>query len=248
MRPSNQHGFTIIEVVLFLALSALFVLVAFMGVRGRTSAVQFTDSMRSLQSHIVSEQNKVLNGVNSSSTAPTDCAAASPTGESNSCILIGRVLSFGQESDLSISSTEVLYGTKPSAQNLSSLNDLEFLDASDPRSDGNSEEYTLSWGTEYRLIKSENIGESGNYDRIGWLRSPGSTRLIPIAFNETAPDDLTGVNNIYRTSATETRIGDQVNVRLCFEGAEGQLASIRFGDGQGNSSTDLVFDDEECRP
>lgn len=246
MSHGNQKGFTIIEVVLFLALSALFISIAFMGLRGRTAAVQFTDSMRSLHSYLISEQNKVLNGVNSSAQAPSTCAAGTDTGKSNNCILVGRVVSFGQTpTDLSAVEISVLYGDKPSQQDLSSKSDLELLEESSPKPDLSQDKYGISWGSEFQLVESVNIGDTGNYDRIGWLRSPGSTRLIPIVFEESVAD-LDG--DYYKPSSLFSKLGDQVNARLCFKGAEGQLASIRFGDGNGNSSVDLIFDDKDCSP
>ncbi len=246
MRFSNQKGFTIIEVILFLALSSLFLAVAFVGIRGRTANVQFTDSMRSLQSFLVSEQNKVLNGVNSSATAPSGCGnAGSATGESNECILIGRVVSFGKNaSNLSDVSINVLYGSKPTSSALSTEDDDTLINKSTPRTDATTGSYSISWGTDFILTKSFNAGVAGNYDRIGWLRSPSSTRIIPIAY-QAGVLDLDG--DYYRQSAAESSMGNEVNVRLCFiRNDNSKVASITFGNGLGGSSIELLFDDEKC--
>ena len=250
MRPANQKGFTIIEVILFLALSGLFLTIAFAGIRGRTESVQFTDSMRSLQSFLVSEQNKVLNGVNSSPTAPASCSSGSPvdTGTSNNCILVGRVISFGQDvTDLSKVTVSVLYGDKLSPTVIAEENDLRLISETEPRSDGVTEStYQISWGTEFDLSHSINIGSTAEkLNRIGWLRSPGSTRLVPISF-EDAVSDLDD-KDLYSTSFATTRIGNEVNTKLCFRGYSGRVASILFGDGNGSSGINLVFDDVECK-
>ncbi len=242
----NQKGFTIIEVVLFLALSGLFLTIAFAGIRGRTENIQFTDSMRSLQSFLVSEQNKLTNGVNSSPLSPQGCGSfGGLTGKSNGCILLGRVVSFGKNnSDLSEVKIDVLYGAKPSSLEVSSKDDYALIKDSNPRTDNVVDTYNISWGTEFNIAKSSNANTADNYDRIGWLRSPGSTRIIPIAFSSSV-DGLK--SKYFSKSDSASMIGDEVDTKLCFVGNSGtRVASINFGDGQGSSSFQIVFDDGAC--
>lgn len=247
MVHANQKGFTIIEVILFLALSALFLTIAFMGVRGRTANVQFTDSMRSLQSFLVSEQNKLTNGVNPSTSPPTGCGNVGDlTGESNACILVGRVVRFGKDADPSVVNVRVLYGDKPSAHDISTKSDLVLINESNPHDDGSGYSNGISWGTGFNLAQSVNLNPAGpdTFDSIGWLRSPGSTRVVPIAFKSSVTD-LDG--DYYKPSASETSMANEVQTRLCFEGNEGRVAAIYFGDGAGKASIELVFDDTNCK-
>lgn len=249
MTSANQKGFTIIEVILFLALSSLFLAIAFTGIRGKTANVQFTDAMRSLQAFLVSEENKILNGVNSTPNSPSDCPSASGiTGESNNCILIGRVVAFGKNNADSEVGVRVLYGKKLLPQDLASKSDYELIKDSKPRPDEVIENYGISWGVTFNPAKSVNLDiNDGLFDRIGWLRSPGSTRIIPIAFKSEVDDTNLENDNLYKKSSGQTRLGDQVETRLCFSGDAGRVASITFGDRTGTSSTILEFDDPECK-
>src|SRR5680860_356640 len=117
MRTQNQKGFTLIEVILYFALSSAFIVIAFIGIQGRTANVQFTDSMRSLQSYLISEQNKVLNGVNSNTTVPAGCELSTDPnplpGKNDVCILLGRIVTFGSDpTDLSKIIADTMYGER----------------------------------------------------------------------------------------------------------------------------------------
>lgn len=247
MGHANQKGFTIIEVILFLGISAAFLLLAVTGIRGRTAAVQFTDSMRSLNSALVAEQNKLTNGVNSAQNAPTACGLNVPTGTSKDCVLIGRVVSFNDDS--SDFESTALYGDRLTAtQIVLGTDDFELIYDSEPRQDGIVESSRISWGTEFNVSKSFNSGAtSDTFDRIGWLRSPSSSRIVPIAFST----DILGVDqqiNYFKGNPPNnvTVLGDDVNTLLCFTGTNGQVASITFGDGTGSSAITLEFDDTRC--
>lgn len=244
MRLGNQKGFTIIEVVLFLALSALFMVIAFAGVRGRTASVQFTDSIRSLQSYLVSEQNKVLNGVNSTSNSP--CNSIYTTGTNKSCLLLGRVVSFGQNaSDLTEVSATSLYGTNNLLDD--SLSDLELIRNATPKPDGVVSKYEISWDTKFSTTKPDS---AQIYNRVGWLRSPKSSNIIPILFRSDAPAiDGAEAQENYNYDDDRTLIGDEIlDVKMCFVSPDNRYASILFGDTAGRKSFDIVFEDADCTP
>ncbi len=246
MNLQNQKGFTIIEVILFLALSSSFMMIAFMGIRGKTANIQFTDSMRSLHGYLVSEQTKVFNGVNSSVTTPIACDGAKP-GESTNCVLVGRVVTFGEDpppnSDLSVVGVDVMYGEKHSEEYYeanSLTSDIAKIDASKPKSDGSVDTYTIEWGTGFKASKSKNGGTSGvEINKLGWLMSPDASRIIPIVFN--TPSDVDGDH--YKVSADGSHIADEINAKFCFESVDGNVASINFDD---DSSIVLTFDDTDC--
>ena len=58
----SRAGFTIIEVVLFLAISSMMIIAAMIAVQGRTAAVQYTDAVRSTEAFIDRRQGQVLAG------------------------------------------------------------------------------------------------------------------------------------------------------------------------------------------
>ena len=82
MTNTKNSGFTIIELTIFVAMSALLLLVGFSAVSGRTSEAQFTDSVRTVQSQLQRNLGSVGVGLNLRSD-DLGCSAAGPSGEIN---------------------------------------------------------------------------------------------------------------------------------------------------------------------
>ncbi len=64
MTNTKNSGFTIIELTIFVAMSALLLLVGFSAVSGRTSEAQFIDSVRTMQSQLQRNLGSVGVGLN----------------------------------------------------------------------------------------------------------------------------------------------------------------------------------------
>lgn len=247
MSVQNQKGFTIIEVVLFLALSGLFLMIAFMGIQNRTANIQFTDSMRSLHSFLLSEQNKVQNGVNSSLTAPLDCGSGGDdTGKSNNCVLLGRVINFNAIGGPSMIAVDTLYSTKPTQSALAAAtDDITKITAANPRKDDSISQYEIKWGVEFYDMKSIDNGLGGDkIDKIGWLRSLDSNTVIPIVFSS-ATSDIESVKFDNSDSLDQVASGVDIDSRLCFRDSTDpkRTASIRMDN---KSILVLTFDDGDC--
>ncbi len=240
-------GFTIIEVILFLALSGLFLLIAFAGIGNRTANIQFSDSMRSLHNFLTSEQSKVRNGVNSSLEVPASCGSpGTAVGTGGECVLLGRVVNFNEPVDASSTESDLiintLYAEKLSASALAvNSSDIATIAGASPRKSSALNRYDINWGVEFDLSSSVADGIDGNIDKIGWLRSLESNRIIPIVFSSIVRD-IDDVN--FATSPLVTA-GSTVNARLCFRDSnnEDRVASISMDSA---SIMTLTFDDEEC--
>lgn len=68
----NRRGYTLLEVTLFMAISAGLAVVAFVGLGPRLRNIRFTDSVRSLESNIAKNFSERVNGVNNR-TSPASC-------------------------------------------------------------------------------------------------------------------------------------------------------------------------------
>lgn len=92
MRASTE-GFTIIEVMLFLAVTGMLLLMVFIGTGSMASRQRFTDTTDSLQSYFQTELSAVENGVNTRTTS-SDCPlnTTDQAGTSDRCLLLGRLL------------------------------------------------------------------------------------------------------------------------------------------------------------
>ena len=90
---SRESGFTIVEVMLFLGISALMLVGAMAAMNGSIRETRFADARNSLGVYLTSQYNDVRLGVADRGVG-IGCGGGAPTdpGASNSCILVGRVL------------------------------------------------------------------------------------------------------------------------------------------------------------
>ena len=99
----NEQGYTLLEVTLFLAISGLLALVAFIGLGPRLRNVRFTDAVRSLESSIqrnLAESNLGSRQMNTTVTCsdapggglsiPNNPPGGTQPGSSGHCVLNGR--------------------------------------------------------------------------------------------------------------------------------------------------------------
>ena len=102
--------------------------------------------------------------------------------------------------------------------------------------------YGISWATEFNQSKSRDIISSVEINKLGWLRSPDSSEIIPIVFTKTA--DI-NIEANYEISNSNTYIDDEIeDIKFCFSGVDGKVASIVFSK---DSKIDVIFDDGDCR-
>jgi type II secretory pathway pseudopilin PulG len=105
----NKHGFTLLEVTLFFAISGLLALVAFAGLGPRLRNVRFTDAVRSLESTTERQLSDFKSGTNlRTSNISCSLSGARPSlsstatgqiaGRSADCIINGRLAVFENES------------------------------------------------------------------------------------------------------------------------------------------------------
>lgn len=103
-RGDATTGYTLLEVMLFLAISSALALIAFTGLGPRLSNARFTDATRALQSDITREISNAQIGVNGRSDA-TGCSVVSGVpafsgaasgGSSQDCIINGRLVELSQ--------------------------------------------------------------------------------------------------------------------------------------------------------
>lgn len=107
----NEQGYTLLEVTLFLAISGLLALVAFIGLGPRLRNVRFTEAVRSLESSIqrnLAESNLgsrqmntrvscVDHPSNGGLVVPNNPATGTQSGSSEHCVLNGRVAIIGND-------------------------------------------------------------------------------------------------------------------------------------------------------
>lgn len=223
MADSNAAGFTLVEVVLFLALTALFMLIAFTGIVGRSRNVQFTDSIRSLEGFLQRQISDVRNGVN-----------LTGEGDQLNQIVLGSVLKFNPDSDI-VNIYKIrgarLPSTTGSARSL-------IYDSVDDLSGGNivyeQGQYQIEWSTLFRDPATN--GSTGLY--LGFLRNPSGAEILPYVIDDPSnTDPLTLLNN----SQTYQPGSSGAVGNFCFEGASGQVANIKVGEGNRQLDIEPLF-------
>lgn len=103
-RIGGQHGYTIVEVLIFLAVSALLFGTTMAMLSGRQSRTQFSNSVRDFETKLLDVANDVANGYYQSPgdikcTKSGTTVSIQPTtgtlGTNKDCILVGRVVKLG---------------------------------------------------------------------------------------------------------------------------------------------------------
>ncbi|HEX9679100.1 MAG TPA: prepilin-type N-terminal cleavage/methylation domain-containing protein [Candidatus Saccharimonadales bacterium] len=246
-RVKNQKGFTLVEIMLFLAISGLVLVIGFAGISGRNANVQFTDSIRSLDFFMQKQFNNVLNGVNVSSDG------RSSGGDQ---VLLGKYLVFTEGSGgiqvfdligdrLSEQEIQTVIDNLPSGQDP----DRAILFASSPQAVTASpnETYTLDWGVRF-LNASKNNPNNTAADGFAIVRSPKSGRIFLVGHdsdnlsfsrltNGNPSDDAT----LFDPSANGY-MSSQVSLNLCFHNDQNRRAVVMFGGSSAENSFDIGFD------
>lgn len=255
MKNRGEQAFTIVEVMLFLALTGLFLLIAFIGVGSRSQQVQFTDSMRSLQSFMQKQQNDILNGVNPRLDDP-DCtvdpsgailwsSSLLVAGQSN-CAMLGKMVVFQLNSPQANVHTilgRALSSANPAGPNYldPSQNDIELIDGAQPHALDVvlMQPYEMEWQSEF--VEGFNNTTANPIKGIGFIRSPGSTNILNFAVLDCF--NFSGDTRLDFDSGTcILPLGTAVAARLCFEASSGQKGTIKIGGSQ-SDSIEITFDE-----
>lgn len=147
MIKGEQRGFTVIEVVLFLGISALLLLVAFSFTSATLRNTRFTDTTKSFQGFVQEQYTRVQTNSLSLNTPagrrPVCVQNGAVTGENttnaagtSSCMLLGAVLDFAT-GGTTVTITPLLGYTKADTQTFAGVNPQLWAEA--------RETYPLAW-------------------------------------------------------------------------------------------------------
>jgi len=213
MGKAKTRGFTIIEVILFLAVSAVLLGVVIATIGGRQQRAQFTDSMRDLQSYLETQLSDTQNGVN-------------PTGNGGDAatLMLGRALAFTPSS--STINVHTVSGNRLSATaEAACISPSSYLSCAFPAVEVSST-YNILWGATF--TDGWFKGLSTHTRTLAFLRNPRATTIIPVAYaynaTQGAIDRINTAANYNDTAATTQR-ADDVDAYYCFRSANGQMTA-----------------------
>jgi hypothetical protein len=244
MGAKRSEGYTIIEVSLFLGISALLLTVALVGTGLSIRTTRFTDTTRSLHAYVQQQYDDLLNGVNSRfgseacNAGVIDTGTAQTPGTSN-CLFMGKLLVFTKNSSNVV--TYNIIGTEPSNADYTKPDEQLIFDFTPTivRSVG-VETYNIPWTA--TISGSNRPVDNKGVDAFALIRSPRSTRIVSYTYKEPggtyalAPliNPLTpgDVNNISKPAS------------FCVKSADGlgTPSKITITGGQGQDAIGVSFD------
>ena len=195
----SADGFTIIEVLFFLAISGALIVALLTTVGVTISRQRFSDSVNGAQAFVQSQYNETLNVVNNrepascgtggnGATSPGTGAATTNRGASN-CVVLGKAIDFTIGS--SVVTAYPVVGREPAAD--PDATGAELLAKYAPGIDTNNPEtYEVSWGASVIGVRQQNTNRT--ITRILLLRSPDSGLVLAYGGDRSAsPASALGV-------------------------------------------------------
>lgn len=234
---SKGHGFTIIEVMMFLAISSLLLMGVFMLSGNLINGTRFTDSVRGLEGFLQRQYDEVSSGVNTRDN--TGCLGAPSTPGTSNCLLLGKVIVFRITTD-TVDTYNVI-GSEPAVQ-LSNPS-LELLLASyNPQTVLASQaSYTIPWGAKIRAGKRDSDNNSVN--AVALLRSPASSQFATYHFTAPASGVILLKTAIPLNATSASFDAFNTTGNYCIDGQDtgSNRAAITFGKAQGSTAIDTIF-------
>lgn len=190
---NRQRGFTIIEVMLFLAVSGLLLVAFLASVNGSIRNSRFSDATRSVQAFLQQQYTEVTSGVSKRGVnAICDGTTTEFPGTSGTCVVTGKLIAFTDDTTAkvytvvsdsngdSLCTTSQPSGT-PSRHVASYCPRL--LDDSG-ESTLETETFTVPWGVTITKQVYNGAADGQVFNRLAILRSPTSERMYLYAYND----------------------------------------------------------------
>jgi len=273
-KASRASGYTIIEVMIFLAISGVMFIMAAVFIQGKQQRAEFTQGMHDTNAAIQSVINDVANGFYPSrgdfkctaalNTAPTfPPSGQAPEGTNQGCVFMGKVLQFDASANPSAYRVYSVAG-RQYAVGSTSIAPGSFAQALPRVVDASTENDTLDWGLSVTGLCDLNTLSTNSHcntqNSIGALGFFGSfdasqgqqsgAQLVGVTLvpgSQLGDNDSTIHQDIINMGTTipPTVPESNPNILLCFDGGDGQHGAIVIGGSNGQQlSTDLQTGDQ----
>lgn len=244
MGQQRSEGYTIIEVSLFLGISALLLAVALVGTGLSIRTTRFTDSTRSLHSYVQQQYDSLLNGVNSrfgneACTSGSVNTGATQTPGTSNCLFLGKLMVF------SVNSSEVvtynIVGTEPATPDYSQ-SDEQLIYNFTPTIIRNAgvERFTIPW--QATISGSKRTIDDRAVDAFALIRSPKSARIVTYVYRQPAAGYALAPLVNPAVPANANNISKAANFCLSSADGLGQPSKLTLTGGQGQDAIGVSFD------
>lgn len=267
-RARKQRGFTIIEVLIVLAVTAAMFLLAVLSINGKQDTAEFQQAINDIRSSLQQEIDQVAAG-DYSNTGNFTCngtggslvitKGTNKQGSNTGCIYLGKVLQFGVKS-----TNPQAYISYPIAGLQSNTGTLasaapDVIAPGNATNKGNFPDASITNALHYGLHVVKMTGGGGNIGAVAFISSLGqynggqlvsgsqTLSLVPIKnslLNVTEKATVDAINNNIVTSPVNPSGG----VQICFaSGGTKQSGLITIGGGgQQLSITLKIYGDLTC--
>lgn len=256
-----------IELMIFLTISGLLLVIAFIGAGNMARYARFSDSVNTFQSLVLKQYGEVLSGVNT--RVENDGCGGSNDPGSGSCLLLGKVISWAP--DTSEPQIKIWYVTTTNMA-VQDIGDVysQLAEASPTINivDTTTEVSDLSWGASFQEasrstakvgvtdpVKTGSVPERALINSVAFLRGPNSSQIVPYYFYTSNYNDVATLTTSLRaatdaanyTKTSKGSSGVPVTAVLCIINKKdwvsgSPVAAVTFSQGSGAASIQTDFD------
>jgi len=248
----KSRGFTIVEVLIFLAVSSALMVSAFTLITGLQNKTSFTQGINDVQQQIDSVINNVTNGYYAESSTQQTCLViggaidfqngSSEKGTNSDCIFLGRMIVFGNDE------TYTVYNIAGKRQSAPGKEVTKMSDAAPIIIPNSEQTFRLKNGILFNRVKSDNknayafINGLGTSTGISDQLASGYQQAGFYAFPYTAGNPLTALKDRYDSDKNPTS-----GYNLCFDsGTTNQNGLISLGGDNRNATSSLQIRNGPC--
>ena len=254
----KRDGFTIIEVMIFLAISGLMLTMAMIGSGNLARQARFSDSVNSFHSTLQREYEEVVNGVNIRPSSVAGCDGSIRQTGTDDCVLLGKVISFDYAGG---HFAHVRYVTdEPPYVATGTI--LDQIVAAKPKvSSANVRDYELSWGASFQTASrltdvsptdvATLVKPGSSYaliNNIAFLRSPNSSQITTYYFHADNTNDPVDIQDNLRDAVADSIRTTSTQANICIRNTQdwsastSPVAAIKLGVGQGSVAIDTKYE------
>lgn len=224
-----QSGFTVIEVVLFLAVSGLVLSIMMVGIGAGVNRERYRDATNSYLDYWQGAYNNVTNVRNARTGAPACNLGTSIAGTSSDCSIVGRVFHSSADGAKVTSAAVYAHADTAAIPILASDTDESILAKSGLKTDVQTTDYMMNWGT--KIVNAKD--GRGSQFSILIVRMPTSGQVrtfVTLAANRT-PTEI--------VSAGVTKLKDDFTMCVATSGLV-QIANMGVRIAQNATNSNAV--------
>jgi len=263
-KQSVAKGFTIVEVVLVLAMTGFIFLIIVVTIRGRVASAQFVESVRDIEAYLELQYSELSSGIADGNL--NNCTAgssnlvfnANPTnnvGSGGECINMGKVL-FLYADKIAV---DTLAGRRLDSGDLNGT-DIELISTATPSTfpgTANQQDKEFRWDVKLKqfdnpapaLLNRSVTSTSTPTAAIGFIRSPQSSKVLIYTYRSLSAVDVVGASSNFYSSTNDTGThvyaSELVDADLCFSDGT-RNARINVGNGNDSKNFEVEFDGGAC--